>query len=369
MAVDRWEVIVAVGANLNLPQPIQFGTAFLGNPPKGAELTYPPDPELPTVAGPHVATLQQMTRVESNTFYWAVVEAENDEEAMLLVEHRIDPVVRVGLSLTLGHDVATQPLRVKQCDGSEPGVSAWASGSLIRLAPASVDKQSLSQLMHALSDDSHTAGSLRYLARASKYQEIWPTAGDLALDAAFLELAKALEYLVRKTPKRPISEQDQDVERELVKLKKTLTSSKGTKRKRAAVIESAGSLRRLEKNTVSDDVRAFSSLYALGPGWTAGAVKLVTVRHKHLAHPGEALSQADRALLRKGDTGARAVVDAALRAILERRLDITVSASSEAKAEVEPTEPGQVVLQWTPGRALVSDPIAYDNIEPGHTMS
>lgn len=118
---------------------------------------------------------------------------------------------------------------------------------------------------------------------------------------------------------------------------------------------------------MSDDVRAFSSVYALGPGWTAGAVKLVEVRHKHLAHPGEPMSRADRAALGKGGTGAQAIVDTALRALLEHRLGNVLPLPPEPDAEeADSNEGGQVVMRWAPGRQLHGASSTKESIGPSH---
>lgn len=345
--VALWEVVGAVGANLQMPVPVRFGKAFLGNPPDGASTIYPPAPRLPDVSGQHVAAIQQVTRISTNTFYWAQVEASDEDEAVRLVERDVAVVISVGLTLTLGHDVATQVLSVQRLDGSEPPVSAWgAHASSIQLEASSVDRLELESLFADLRDNDQVAGCLPYLARAERYFGMQLTADELAADAAFLELAKALEYLVRKLSTRsPERSSGTDIDRILTKLTKTLTGPKGVERKRSAVIHAAGELRRLDKGSMSDAVRRFGTAHSMGKYWTAGAVRLIEVRHKHLAHPGERMSHSDRTALSHGNSGARDVVLAAVRAVLRNR-------GGDPIPEVRRSGSlpgGEVVVRWGPG--------------------
>lgn len=344
--MGRWEVVVAVGAELDLPEPIRFGEVYLGNPPRHASVQLPPDPVLPEVSGQYVVTLQQMTRVCTSTFYWAVVEAEDDEDAVRTVERDIDPIVSVGLSLVLDQQVATQVLRVKNLDSSDPPWTAWgAGGQLTRLDQRRPDRAELARLLDVLRQDQDLAGSLPYLSRATKYLAITPTAGDLAVDAALLELAKALEYLVRKSPVATDEDAPRTTDRILAGLTKTLTGSKGTRRKEAAVKEAARALQRLERRTVSDAARSFSSQHDMGSRWTSIAVRLIKVRHKHLAHPGERMSHADRSALSNQENGALPAVRDAVRAVLESRAELSIPS-----APISRTAPMEdVTVRWDPG--------------------
>lgn len=353
--MGRWEVVVAVGAELDLPEPVRFGGVYLGNPPRHASVQLPPDPVLPEVPGQYVVTLQQMTRVCTSTFYWVVVEAEDDEDAVRTVERDIDPIVSVGLSLVLDHKVVTQVLQVKNLDSSDPPWTAWgAGGQLTRLDQRRPDRTELARLLDALRQDEYLSGSLPYLTRATRYLAITPTAGDLAVDAALLELAKALEYLVRKSPVAPDEEAPGTTDRILAGLTKTLTGSKGTRRKESAVKEAARSLQRLERRTLSDAARSFSSQHDMGPRWTAIAVRLIEVRHKHLAHPGERMSHAARSALSKQENGALSAVYDAVRAVLESRAGLSIPSAPISRAA--PME--DVAVRWDPGPVAAWSPEA-----------
>lgn len=352
--MGQWEVIVAVGAELDLPEPVRFGDVFLGNPPRHASIQLPPDPVLPEVPGQYVVTLQQVTRVCTSTFYWVVVGAEDDEDAVRIVERDVDPVVSVGLSLMLGREVATQVVRVADLGSSEPPPTAWGAGvQLTRLDQHRPDRNELAHLLNDLRQDENVAGCLPYLTRATSYLALTPTAGDLALDAALLELAKALEYLVRKSPSGTDEQEPGITDRILAGLTKTLKGSRGTRRKASAVKEAARSLQRLERRTIFDSVRNFSSRHEMGSSWTATAVKLIAARHKHLAHPGERMSKADRAALSKPESGARSAVHDAVRAVLESRAGLSIPSAPTSRAA--PT--GDVLMRWEPGPVAAWSPM------------
>lgn len=339
-------MIVVVGAELDLPEPVRFGPVQLGQPPRHASVQLPPDPALPDVPGHYVVTLQQVTRIHTSTFYWAVVDAENQEDALRIVERDIDPVVSVGLALVLGHEVPTQVLRAVKCESAESFPTSWGAGvQLRRLTEHRPDRAELAQFLNALKDDEQVSGCLPYLTRATTYLAVTPTAGDLALDAALLELAKTLEYLVRKTPTETGEEDSRTTDRVLTNLSRTLTGNKGTRRKVSAVKDAARSLHRLERRTVSDSVRAFATQHDMGPRWTATATRLIEVRHKHLAHPGERMPNAARAALSRGQDGAQSAVHDAIRAVLQARTGRGIPSAPASRAVPE----GDVTVRWQPG--------------------
>lgn len=344
--MGQWEVIAAVGTELDLPEPVRFGNVFLGNPPRSARVRLPPDPVLPDVPGRYVVTLQQMTRICTSTFYWVVVEAEGKDDAVRAVERYIDPIVSVGLSLVVGHDVATQILQVSNLGSSEPPMTAWGGGGqLTRLDQRRPDRSGLAHLLDALRQDQRIAGCLPYLTRATKYLAMTTPAGHLAVDAALLELAKALEYLVRKSSTAADEKAPTDTARIIAGLTKTLTSSKGIRRKSSAITKAARSLQRLERRTVSGSVRSFAAQHDLGPRWTSTAVRLIEVRNKHLAHPGERMTKADRAALSEPENGARSVVHAAVRVLLQSQAGLTIPSAPISHA----APAGDVTLRWKPG--------------------
>lgn len=345
--VDRWEVIAAVGAELDLPEPVRFGDVHLGHPPSGARVQLPPDPVLPDIPGRHVVTLEQVTRINTSIYYWVVVDATSEDDALHIVERDVDPVVAVGLAIMLGHEVPTQILRVAKLGAGGPW-SAWGGRALVRpLQSRRPERDELARLFRNLREDADIAGCMQYLRRATKYLGVIPTAGDIALDAALLEFARALEYLVRRTVPAPdASNAEGDAAaRILAGLSATLSGNKSIRRKAAAVDEAARSLQRLERRTVNDSVRAFASSYDMGTRWTSTANRLVKVRNKHLAHPGAPMSKADRAALVQEPNGARSTVHDAVRAVTAARTGNDIP-SAPAIAD---TPPAAMTVRWTPG--------------------
>lgn len=340
-----WEVIVAVGAELDLPEPVRFGDVRLGCAPRNQRVQFPPESDPPVVPGPHVAILRQATLIRTSTFYWVVVQAVDDEDAIRIVERDIDPVVSVGLSLMLGHDVTTQVVRSMDLTSKEPPHTVWgADGQLRRLEQRRPDKATLSDLLDALRHDDLLAACLPYVSRAAKYLSMTPTAGSLAFDAALLELAKALERLVRQYQSGG-DESEPGAGRIIATLKKSLDGSRKTQRKANDVVKAAEKLRRLKRGTVADAVRSYSDQHNMGTPWRITALRLINVRNRHLAHPGKPMSNADRKTLSQPEVGARAVVYAALRAALETRSGVTVPDAPATSAMVD----GNVRIGWAPG--------------------
>ncbi len=341
-------MIVAVGAELDLPEPVRFGRVSLGRPPRRARVQFPPDPVLPDLQRWHVVSLQQVTRIYTSTFYWLVVDATDEDQALRIVDREIDPVISVGLALVLGHDVPTQVLRVAKLGSSEPLPSAWGAGARVTpLDERGPDRTELARLLRAIEKNRVVAGCLPYLARATKYLAVTPTAGDLAMDAALLEFAKALEYVVLKVPATTSSEtvDDNTVPRILADLKRKLEGERPTHIQAAAVQRAATSLRRSVSRTVKDSIRRFASLHRMDAGWTAAAMRLINVRNKHLAHPGEPLSNADRDSLTKRSHGARETVLDAIRAVLN-----SDEAQGIPPAPVTEAAPrGDLTIRWKPG--------------------
>lgn len=113
----------------------------------------------------------------------------------------------------------------------------------------------------------------------------------------------------------------------------------------AAVQRAATSLRRSVSRTVKDSIRRFASLHRMDAGWTAAAMRLINVRNKHLAHPGEPLSNADRDSLTKRSHGARETVLDAIRAVLN-----SDEAQGIPPAPVTEAAPrGDLTIRWKPG--------------------
>lgn len=268
------------------------------------------DPPFPAVAmppirltsdAPHwVISHPQRTDFHTSTYYWVSVHASDADHALRQIYERIDPGATFALSYFAGFEVQSRYLCMYDLL-TRQNVSSRYSPAYRQVAVHTPEPESVVHLVDTVLSDPTLQRAAHYLCQGRRLWLAASTMEDIAdtlRDMAILHFAKTIEALAIDERVSLAQGKEAGVENEkeriVAKLHKTLAGPRGLERKMSAIETAHRDLSRASNRYLDLKMAVLSNNLGLGPAWLDRAKELTKVRNRNIAHAGALLSSGER---------------------------------------------------------------------------
>lgn len=336
--------------------PLHLGPVTIGSDPPFPAVGMPPV-RLTSEAEHWVISHPQRTEYHTSTYYWVNVQARDSDHALRKIYERIDPAVTFALSYFAGFEVQSRYLCMYDVQSRE-NVSYRYSPVYRQVTVHTSDPESVGHLVDAVLSDGTLQRAAHYLGQGRR---LWLAAStmedveDTLRDMSILHFAKTIEALAIDErvalAQTKASGVENEKERIVEKLHKTLSGPRGLQRKMSAIETAHRDLSRASNRYLDLKVAVLSTSLGLGSAWLDRAKELTRVRNRNIAHAGALLSPSERQnLFQEGPQGGpkvEAVAEVALAAFLLKHADGEWAGAVPARGSSIASAPGAPVhLHW-----------------------